>query len=78
MRPELDTGRSKNRGKPTFILVVQSLASHFEQGYTRILPRADMKTTLPWFVAMRYYRELINLLKYLLYLFIIRGAVSSS
>lgn len=28
--------------------------------------------TPPWSVAPRYYRELINLLKYLLYLFIIR------
>jgi len=28
--------------------------------------------TPPWSVASRYYRELINLLKYLLYLFIIR------
>lgn len=34
--------------------------------------RADAKMTPPWSVAPRYYRELINLLKYLLYLFIIR------
>jgi len=34
--------------------------------------RADVKMTPPWSVAARYYRELINLLKYLLYLFIIR------
>jgi len=34
--------------------------------------RADAKMTPPWSVASRYYRELINLLKYLLYLFIIR------
>lgn len=34
--------------------------------------RADAKMTPPWSAAPRYYRELINLLKYLLYLFIIR------
>ena len=35
-------------------------------------PRRDAKMTPPRSVAPRYYRELINLLKYLLYLFIIR------
>jgi len=34
--------------------------------------RADAKMTPPWFVASGYYQALINLLKYLLYLFIIR------
>lgn len=54
--------------------IARAVEKSRQQRHSALLPprRADAKMTPPWSVAARYYRELINLLKYLLYLFIIR------